>query len=431
MNFAWWLWTPWATTLNPAPSGWLFNKGANPVKTVIRSKQLIADAGQPPIPQGIVVVEGKLILEVGPPETVHIPSGSQVIDCTEDTVMPGLIDAHAHITADNRYRLPLFEHYTIDLTTAVLRGSMSLRSDLAAGVTTMRTLGDRADIELRFREAIERGEIPGPRLVICLRALRPSHGTAQLLAVPADGADEIQLHIRENFALGAQVVKLFATNVQHGETFLDYLRGDLTRVPAYSKAELIAAVNQAQALGMKVAAHAIGGPAMRWAMEAGVNSVEHANLLEAQDLEYFARYDTFLSDPNLHLFFDEEVGFESFDTWKYDWWRAKVLEAREHTQRYLPEFIKQGGKVCLATDSTHAALWREAKHLVAIGASPQDALLALTKNSAELLGLTDQIGTLEPGKFADIIAIHGDPYQDITALRNVRLVMKAGQQYAH
>jgi imidazolonepropionase-like amidohydrolase len=153
--------------------------------------------------------------------------------------------------------------------------------------------------------------------------------------------------------------------------------------------------------------------------------------MEAQDLEYFARYDTFLSDPNLHLFFDEEVGFESFDTWKYDWWRARVLEAQEHTQRYLPEFIKQGGKVCLATDSTHAALWREAKHLVAIGASPQDALLALTKNSAELLGMADQIGTLEPGKFADIIAIRGDPYADITALRNVRLVMKAGQQSEH
>lgn len=399
--------------------------------TFIKSKQLITDAGKLPIPQGVVVVDGERIREVGKIGSVDIPPGSEVIDRTADTVMPGMIDTHAHITANNKFRVSLEEHYTLDLSTAIVRGTISLREDLASGVTTMRTLGDRGDVELRFRNAIERGELPGPRLVISLRALRPSHGTASWLADTANGPAAIQEKIRASFAMGAQCVKVFATNVQNGEAFLDYLRGDLTGVAAYSKAELDAAAQQAHDLGMKVAAHAIGGPGMRWAMEAGIDSVEHANLLEAQDLECFEKYGTFLSDPNLQLFFDAETGFETFDTWKFDWWRTKVQKARELTSRYMPELVKRGGKVCLATDSTHANLWREAKHFVAIGVSTRDALLAVTKNNAELLGMNDQVGTLEVGKLADVISVHGDPLSDITALRNIGLVMKAGKRYEH
>lgn len=395
----------------------------------IKSKLLIVDPEKPPIQHGVVVVQGKHILAAGTPDQVEVPPDSRVLDCSEETVMPGLIDSHLHITANNAFRVPLFEHYTIDTPTAVIRGVTTLRSDLASGVTTARTLGDRQDVELRFREAIERGEIVGPRLVICIRALRPSHGTAKMLAYPADGPDEVRLRIRENFALGADVVKLFVSSVQNGETFLDYIHGDLTGVPAYSKEEIVAAVDQAKFLGMRVATHAIGGPAMRWAMEAGVDSVEHANLMDEQDLDYFERYGTYLSDPNLHLFFDDEIGFPSFDTWKYDWWRAKVLDARDRTARFLPEVVKRTGRVCLAGDSTHAFLWREAKYLVHLGCSTKDALLAITKNSAQLLGMADRIGTIEPGKFADVISVAGNPLEDITALRNVKLVMKGGRQY--
>lgn len=396
---------------------------------VIKSKLLIVDPEKPPLQHGIVVVQEKHILAAGAPDKVEVPPDSTVLDCSEETVMPGLIDSHLHITANNAFRIPLFEHYTIDTPTAVVRGVTTLRSDLASGVTTARTMGDRQDVELRFREAIERGEIVGPRLVICIRALRPSHGTAKMLAYPADGPDEVRLRIRENFALGADVVKLFVSNVQNGETFLDYIHGDLTDVPAYSKEEIVAAVDQAKILGIPVATHAIGGPAMRWAMEAGVDSVEHANLMEEQDLDCFERYGTYLSDPNLHLFFDDEIGFPSFDTWKYDWWRAKVFDARDRTARFLPEIVKRTGRVCLAGDSTHGFLWREAKYLVHLGCSTKDALLAVTKNSAQLLGMGDRIGTLEAGKYADVISVAGNPLEDITALKNVKMVMKAGRKY--
>ncbi len=399
------------------------------MKTVIKSKQLIADASKPPIPEGVVVVEGQNIVEVGPASRVTIPEDAKVIDCTGETVMPGLIDAHAHITANTKYRITLKEHHTMDLPTAVLRGSMSLRSDLAAGVTTMRTLGDVSDVELRFREAIERGEIPGPRLVICIRALRPSHGTAQFLGVPADGPDQLRKMIRENFSMGARCVKIFVTNVMNGTSDEDYRRGDLTEVPAYSKEELRAAIGEAHTLGLRASGHAIGGDGMRWAMEAGIDSVEHANLLEERDIEYFVKYGTRLSDPNLQLFFDKETGFESRENWKLDWWREKVIKSRERTAKYIPQAVRAGVKVCLATDSTHSFLWKEAKYLVHIGVSTRDTLLALTKNSAELLDMSDRIGTLEPGKFADIISVKGNPFEDITVLQSVGLVMKAGQPF--
>ena len=400
------------------------------MKTIIKSKQLIVDPEKPPILEGVVIIQDDRIVDVGPSKSIKVPQGCKVIDCTEETVLPGLIDSHCHIEANNKYPMSLKEQYTLDLPTIVLRGSMNLRSDLASGVTTMRTLGGVGNVELRFRDAINRGEIPGPRLVISIRALRPSHGTAPFLAVSADGVDELRKMIRQNYSMGADVVKLFVTGVSNGDTDEDYRRGGFTQVPAYSREELFAAIGEAHDLGMKVAGHAIGGPAMRWAMEAGIDSVEHANMLEEQDIEYFVKYGTRLSGPNLQELFDEETGFQARENYKEDWWRTKVIEATRFTEKYMPQAIKSGVKICLSVDSTHGFLWKEVKYLVSImGASNTEALLAVTKNSAELLGMEDSIGTIEKGKLADVISVKGDPLKDITVLKDVSLVMKGGQQY--
>ncbi|MHC1770275.1 MAG: amidohydrolase family protein [Flexilinea sp.] len=399
------------------------------MKKFIKSKQLLFDVEIPPIPQGILVYEDDRILEIGSLETIEIPNDCPVIDCSEDTVMPGLIDSHCHITGNSKYRITLKESHTIGLPTAMIRGTMNLREDLATGVTTMRTLGDVEDVELHFREAERRKEIESPRLIISIRALRPSHGTAPFLGFAADGVDEIRKRIRENFSMGADVVKLFISNVSNGLTDVDYRRGDLTQVPAYTREELFAAIGQAHDLGMKVAGHAIGGPAMRWAMEAGIDSVEHANMLEEQDIEYFVKYGTYLSDPNLQLFFDDETGFSSRDNFKQPWWREKVLAARKMSEDYIPLAMRAGTKVCLAVDSTHAFLWKEVKYLAALSGSNIESLKAVTKNSAELLGMQDSIGTLEKGKFADIISVKGDPLTDITVLKDVNLVIHDGKRF--
>jgi imidazolonepropionase-like amidohydrolase len=393
----------------------------------ITSRQLITDAGKTPVKRGIVLVEGDRIIAAGSPETVAIPQGCQILDQSGETVMPGMIDSHIHITGNSTSRVPLMDQYSSDTATAVLRGSMNLLKDLAAGVTSARSLGDIGDVELRFRQCIERGEIPGPRLVIAIRALRSSYGTARFLAVAADGVEELRKMIRQNFAMGADVVKLIVTNVMNGAGEEEYRRGDLTEVPAYSRDELVEAIGTAHELGMKAAGHAIGGPAMRWAMEAGIDSIEHANLIDERDIECFLKHGTVLSDPNLRLFFDSTMGFESRESWRIDWWRERVLRAREHSARYVPRAVQAGVKLALGVDSAHGFLWKEAECLVRIGVSQEHALAAVTRNSAELLGLADRVGTLEPGKLADIISVDGDPLQDITVLKDVRLVMKGGR----
>ncbi|MBN1318742.1 MAG: amidohydrolase family protein [Anaerolineales bacterium] len=400
------------------------------MRTYIKSKQLIIDSELPPIPGGVVVVQDDKIVQAGAPETIESPPDAQVIDCSDETVMPGLIDSHIHITAGTMYQQSFKAQSGLDVPTTILRGSMHLRADLAAGVTTARALGGPDNLELRFRDAIESELIPGPRTIICIRALRPSHGTAPFLGFPADGPHELRKAIRQNFSMGAQVVKLFVTNVCNGQSAEDYIRGDLGNAQAYSREELFAAIGEAHDMGMKVAGHAIGGPSMRWAMEAGIDSVEHANNLEERDIEYFVKYGARLSDPNLRLFFDEEVGFPVGENFQLDWWREKVLESRELTEKYMPMAMKAGVKISLAVDSSHGLLWREARCMVEnLGASTQETLTALTKNSAELVDMEDTIGTIEPGKFADIISVKGDPLQDITALQHIGLVMKAGKEY--
>lgn len=397
--------------------------------SLIKSKQLITEPGKPPVDHGVVLIENDRIRAVGKPEAVQIPPNTTVIDCSNQTVMPGFIDSHTHITANNKYKIPLDAHQAIDLPTAILRGIGNLRDDMVTGVTTMRALGDREDVELRFRDCINRGEVAGPRLVICIEALRPSHGTAKFIGTSCDGPAALRKRIRELFSMGAECVKLFASNIQNGDRYEDYLRSDLTGVPAYTKEELFAAIDEAHTLGMTVAAHAIGGPGMRWAMEAGIDSVEHANLLEESDIEYFLKYGTFLSDPNLQLFFDADTGFESFESWKLDWWREKVKHTIEHTSKYIPQAVREGVKVALATDSTHGTLFKEIEFLVKLGVPNVEALKAVTVNSAKLLKMENDIGTLEEGKFADMVTLDGDPLTDIHAVRKVKMVMKGGKQY--
>ncbi len=394
----------------------------------VKAGLLITHPDQPGIKDAVVAIVGDRIGEVGSVEESSIPLGAHVIDWSGWTVMAAMVDPHTHITINNAYGIPLNEHFDLDYTTAVLRGVDNLQQDLRTGVTTMRAVGDREGIETQFREAVSRGELMAPRIQACVRALRPSHGTAPFIAFAADGPEELKRKIGENIDEGADWTKLFVTNVRDGDSFEDYLRGDLTDVPAYTRQEIETAIAFSHDRGVPVCAHAIGGEAMRWAMEAGIDSIEHANLLTESDVELFVKSGAYLSDPNLQLFFDSETGFESFESWAWDWWRDRVEIARELTGRWIPEAVKAGIKVCLATDSTHATLWRDAKCFVGMGLSEVEALKAVTVNGAEMLGLDDRLGDVKPGKLADLIAIEGNPLKKIEALREVRGVVMEGEE---
>lgn len=401
---------------------------------LIKGKLLIDGTGTPPIPDGAILVEEGRIVEVGKLENLHFPSDTRIINRRHETLLPGLVDSHIHVAIDSTIDESVSLQQERPDALKALRGYMSLQKDLMSGVTTARSLGDGCDVDRIIRDAIVRGEINGPRILACVLALRPSHGTAPKTAICADGIDELRRRTREAIARGADVIKIFASNIIRGNTHLDYLRGDLTRVAAYTKEEMAVVAEEAHRVGIKVAAHAIGGPALRWALQAGIDSVEHANLIDEEDIEVFLETGGFLSDPNLHLFFDPEIGFEGEGnrTHKWgelpEWWHEKVRLAREQTRTVMSRAVKMGVKFALGTDLNHGGLWKEAKYFVqALGATEMEAILAITKNGAKLCGLEDQIGTLEKGKSGDIISVNGNPLERIECLQDVQFVVKEGR----
>ena len=397
---------------------------------------LVDGTDRPPIRNAILLVEDGRITKLGEASEIPIPEGYDTIDCQGETVLPGLINSHSHITwsgadPDGSAPTSIVDQAKLPMTEKALCGFANLLEEMSSGVTTIRSLGERDGIDIALRDAINACTLPGPRLLACGAPLRPWHGTAAFLGHVADGVDEVRKMVRQRIAEGVDVIKMFATNIQAGPGEEAYRRGDLTGVPAYTKEELRVAVEEAHGADVAVAAHAIGGPALRWAAEVGVDSVEHANLIREDDIDSLVKSGCVLSDPNYYLFFDDQVGFRSRATWGNlpAWWRKKVTEAGEHTRRVHRMALQQGVKFSLALDSSHGFMWRELRCMVDIlGASPQQALAAATRDSAALCRLPD-VGTLEPGKRADLISVAGNPLQDIDAMKDVRVILRDGVRY--
>ena len=407
------------------------------METYILGSSLIDGTGIQPIMDPVIMINGDRIGRIGDSASIPIPKGATVIDRRGEVLMPGLIDSHCHAGEDSKRPESVREQHIKPDPLRALRGHESLLCDLKSGVTTMRLLGDGGGfIDKILRDAINAGEIEGPRLLVACLAIRPSHGTAPEISggVGSDGVDEVRKRVRQAIYHGADVIKLFTSNISNGDSFIDYLKGDLTQIASYTKEEMAVAVEEAHRAGKKIAAHCIGGKAIQWGLEAGIDSIEHANLMEEEDIPLFLKYGAFISDPNLHLFFDPIKGFESphNKSWVWDelpaWWHDKVHRAREQTKRVMGKALKTGVKFALATDLNHGGLWLEAKYFVQeIGATPMQAIQACTRNGADCCGIIEETGTVESGKCADIISLSASPLDDIENLKNVRMVMKKGR----
>jgi imidazolonepropionase-like amidohydrolase len=373
-----------------------------------------------------IVIQGDKIVSVGPASTVKSSPDDNTIELPNATVLPGLIDAHTHLTFNPHFG---YDTLAISVPREALIGAHNARVTLEAGFTTVRNVGATGYVDVALRDAINAGDVPGPRMLVsgpplgitgghCDNDLLPYEYHATEAGV-ADGVEQVQHKVREVIKYGADLIKVCATGGVLS-------KGDDANASQYTLEEMKAIVADAHRLGRKVAAHAHGAQGVIWASEAGVDSVEHGHLMNDAAITTLKKNGTYLV-PTLYLL---------------DWQREHSAEAN------LPDFAKRkmemvsqvgkanikkafeaGVKIGMGTDAAvypHGLNAHELAVYVSLGMRPSQAIQTATINDADLLGWSDKVGTLEPGKWADIIAVDGDPSQDVATLQHVKFVMKGG-----
>jgi imidazolonepropionase-like amidohydrolase len=412
--------------LTTAAAGQSEPAAARPI--VLHSARLLDVKTGRMIKPGEVLVQGERIVEVG--TSVKRPVGAEVIDLGDRTLMPGLIDAHIHLFLHPGAEDLQTVQESVPQRTII--ATLAARDDLMAGFTAERDMGTEGagSADTAVRNAIDGGRIPGPRLRISGNAVNILGGHEDAIgynpeqrvlpnADYANSADELVAVMRRQFKEGADFIKIYETgpdSVQDGKFHTVY---------QYTEAELEAAVHEAARVGRRVAVHATGEPGTLFAAQAGVASIDHANQLDNETMRLMKEKQIF-AVPTFTIF---EYFAEHAAT------PAQAAHERAMLDVKIQDFKKQlGAGVPMAVGSDvgpfpHGTQARELVLMVKYGMSPLAALQADLLNGAKLLGWDGQIGALEAGYFADVIAVPGDPLEDIGVLQNVGFVMKGGMVY--
>jgi imidazolonepropionase-like amidohydrolase len=398
--------------------------------TVIKAARLIDGLGGAPLANVVVVIEGDRIERVG--SGLPAPAGADVIDLGGATLLPGLIDCHTHLTGqpgDNYYD-DKFRKSPID--SAVVAHVYAKRT-LDAGFTTIRDVGAGELIDVAMRNAINRGEIAGPRMQVATLAISATGGHGDLsgfspyLSIKgldniADGVDEIRKLVRTEVKYGADVIKVAATAGVLSEE-------ESVGGPQFSQEELNALVEEAHMWEKRVAAHAHGAEGIKRAIKAGVTSVEHASFIDDEGIRLAKEKGAWLV---MDIYNDDYILAE-FSKKGYP---QKIIEKERlvgRTQREnFRKAVQAGAKLAYGTDAgvyPHGGNGKQFAKMVEWGMTPVQAIKAATIDAADLLGWRDRVGSIEAGKLADAIAVTGDPLKDITELEKVSFVMKGGVVY--
>jgi len=378
----------------------------------------------------VIVLRGDRIEQVASADAIGIPNGAILIDLSDATVLPGLVDMHVHLTSDHRYHG--YRRLELSVPRQTLHGVLNARKTIDAGFTTVRNVGAGGYADVALRDAINDGEIVGPRLRVSGPALGITGGHCDNNLLPprykakgdaiADGPWAVRAKVRENIKYGADLIKFCATGGVLS-------KGDSVGGQQYTFEEMKALVEEAHQHERKVAAHAHGAEGIKTAIRAGVDSVEHASLIDDEGIKLAKKHGTYLVmdiyNDTYILTHGAEVGMlpESLE-------KERMIGQLQRDN--FKKAFEAGAKMAFGSDGAvypHGDNGKQFAYMVEYGMTPMQAIQAATVHAADLIGWSDDIGAIAPGRYADIIAVDGNPLDDVTSLENVRFVMKGGEIY--